>query len=65
MREPFRSRSNTSSSGRIRDAEIESIESRSREGSHGQGWVFDPFMLVSISPVLFVDILEKRRQKGQ
>eukprot|EP00105_Crassostrea_gigas_P026857 XP_011447957.1 PREDICTED: insulin receptor substrate 1-B isoform X3 [Crassostrea gigas] len=36
MREPFRSRSNTSSSGRIRDAEIESIESRSREGSHGQ-----------------------------
>ena len=37
MREPFRSRSNTSSSGRIRDAEIEPHESRSREGSHGQG----------------------------
>ncbi|XP_062580764.1 insulin receptor substrate 2-A-like [Saccostrea cucullata] len=37
MREPFRSRSNTSSSGRLRDAEMETHESRSREGSQGQG----------------------------
>ncbi|XP_055995968.1 mucin-2-like isoform X2 [Ostrea edulis] len=36
MREPFRSRSNTSSSGRLRDAEIDGHETRSREGSHGQ-----------------------------
>lgn len=55
MREPFRSRSNTSSSGRIRDAEIESIESRSREGSHGQRWVFDPYVEVSLSPLLYVE----------